>query len=408
MKKPDLETTRVSKSTPANKQEPRDDVSLSRSEAPAPAAGHESFNLYRLLVESVRDYAIFALDSTGHVISWNIGAERIKGYQAHEIIGRHFSTFYPAEDLARGKPDWELTVAADVGRFEDEGWRVRKDGSMFWANVVITALHDERGDLVGFAKVTRDLTERKRLEERAIEDARRAATAEAANRTKGEFLAAMSHELRTPLNAIGGYTDLISLGIRGPVSEEQLLDLERIRRSQLHLLGIINDILNFSRIESGQLTYDIAPMRVEQLLSDTVAMIEPLALAKAISVHVTTCPPTNEASADRSKVEQILINLLSNAIKFTESGGRVTVECSLREDAVAINVSDTGVGIPSDKLEVVFDPFVQVGRNLTGRQEGTGLGLAISRDLARAMRGDLVVSSEVGQGSTFTLTLPKA
>jgi len=295
-----------------------------------------------------------------------------------------------------------------VGRFEDEGWRVRKDGSMFWANVIITALRNEHGDLVGFAKVTRDLTERKRLEERAIEDARRAATAEAANRTKSEFLAAMSHELRTPLNAIGGYADLIALGVRGPVNEEQRIDLDRIRRSQLHLLGIINDILNFSRIESGQLTYDIAPMRVEQLLSDTVAMIEPLALAKAISVHVTKCPPTNEASADRAKVEQILINLLSNAIKFTESGGHVTVECSLRADAVAIDVRDTGVGIPSDKLEVVFDPFVQVGRNLTGRQEGTGLGLAISRDLARAMHGDLVVASEVGQGSTFTLTLPKA
>src|SRR5580765_4444710 len=145
MKEPDLEGTRVSKSRPAGNKDQRDDVSLSRSEVAAPAAGPESFNLYRLLVESVRDYAIFALDSNGYVISWNIGAERIKGYQAHEIIGRHFSTFYPAEDLARGKPDWELTVAADVGRFEDEGWRVRKDGSMFWANVIITALRNEHG-----------------------------------------------------------------------------------------------------------------------------------------------------------------------------------------------------------------------------------------------------------------------
>ena len=407
MKERDLEVTRASSKASRGDAEPADDVSLKPGEATV-ARPQDAFNLHRLLVESVRDYAIFALDKTGHVISWNIGAERIKGYQAHEIIGQHFSAFYPEEDKARGKPDWELQVAADVGRFEDEGWRLRKDGSQFWANVVITALRNERGDLVGFAKVTRDLTERKRLEERAIADARRAAAAEAANRTKSEFLAAMSHELRTPLNAIGGYADLIALGIRGPVNDDQRTDLERIRRSQKHLLGIINDILNFSRVEAGQLNYDIAPMLVAPLLADTVSMIEPLAIEKQIGIRAAGCPRDSEAMADRSKVEQILINLLSNAIKFTDPGGHVDVACSTSDKMVAIKVSDTGVGIPTDKLEVVFDPFVQVGRTLTGRQEGTGLGLAISRDLARAMHGDIVVTSQPGQGSIFTLTLPKS
>ena len=406
MKERDLEINRLSKRTSGDKER-RDDVSIARNE-PRAAPTQDTFNLHRLLVESVRDYAIFALDPTGHVISWNIGAQRIKGYQANEIIGRHFSAFYPQEDIDRGKPDWELTVAADVGRFEDEGWRLRKDGSMFWANVVITALRDERGELVGYAKVTRDLTERKRSEERAIADAHRVALAEAANRAKSEFLAAMSHELRTPLNAIGGYADLMSLGIRGPVNAEQRVDLERIRRSQQHLLGIINDILNFSRVESGQLNYDIAPIRMDALLIDTVSMIEPLAIAKQISTHVGNCGGDVEALADRAKVEQILINLLSNAIKFTESGGHIDVDCSTTDDAVVIKVSDTGVGIPADKLEVVFDPFVQIGRTLTGRQEGTGLGLAISRDLARAMHGEIVLVSEPGKGSTFTLTLPRS
>src|SRR5262245_20478407 len=191
MKERDLEITRVSPKPSTGDAERPDDVPLKRGE-PSVARSHDIVNLHRLLVESVRDYAIFALDKTGHVISWNIGAERIKGYKASEIIGRHFSTFYPEEDIARGKPDWELQVAADVGRFEDEGWRLRKDGTEFWANVIITALRNERGDLVGFAKVTRDLTERKRGEERAIADARRVAAAEAANRTKSEFLAAMS------------------------------------------------------------------------------------------------------------------------------------------------------------------------------------------------------------------------
>jgi PAS domain S-box-containing protein len=413
MTDPDVDAPRVRKSPPGTNSDRRDapvakdDVSVAKGDTGALVA-HEPFTLHRLLVESVRDYAIFALDPKGHVVSWNVGAQRIKGYSADEIIGSHFSVFYPRHEVERGKPDWELEVASEVGRFEDEGWRVRKDGTQFWANVVITALRNERGQLVGFAKVTRDLTERKRNEERAIADARRIAAAEAANRTKGEFLAAMSHELRTPLNAIGGYSDLLALGIRGPVNDDQRQDLERIRRSQQHLLGIINDILNFSRIESGQLNYDIAAVPIAQLLRDTVTMIDPLALAKKIETHVALCGPEIEALADRAKVEQILINLLSNAIKFTESLGRVSVSCAATQETVSLEVSDTGIGIPPDKLEAVFDPFVQVGRTLTAHQEGTGLGLAISRDLARAMNGNIVVESTPGVGSTFTLTLPRA
>ena len=192
--------------------------------------------IYELMVDSVRDYAIFMLDPDGHVASWNKGAQRIKGYTADEIIGRHFSAFYPPEDIAAGKPPLELKEATRHGKFEEEGIRLRKEGSAFWASVVITAVRDEDGSLVGFAKVTRDLTERRAAHERAIADARRLAKAEAANTAKGEFLAAMSHELRTPLNAIGGYTELLSLGLGGPVNPGQLDYLERIRKSQQHLL----------------------------------------------------------------------------------------------------------------------------------------------------------------------------
>jgi PAS domain S-box-containing protein len=363
--------------------------------------------IYQLMVESVRDYAIFMLDPNGYIASWNRGAERIKGYSADEIIGRHFSVFYPAEDIAARKPEWELEKAAHDGRFEDEGFRIRKDGTRFWANVVITAVRDDDGSLVGFAKVTRDLTERRAAEQRAVADARRLAFAESANVAKGEFLAAMSHELRTPLNAIGGYTDLLTLGLGGPVTPQQLDYLERIRRSQLHLMGIIADLLNFSRIEAGQISYDIAPILLSQTFDSLTTLVEPQAMARSVSLKREAGEPDLTVMGDRSKVDQILLNLLSNAIKFTDRGGTITLSTSFTHDTASILVADTGRGIPVDKLDVIFEPFVQLGRSLSSAHEGTGLGLSISRDLARAMKGDLTVSSKEGVGSTFTLMLPR-
>ncbi len=364
--------------------------------------------IYRLMIESVRDYAIFMLDPNGYVASWNRGAERIKGYTASEIIGQHFSVFYRQEDIATGHPQYELEVATREGRFEEERTRLRKDGTEFWASVVITAVRDETGTLLGFAKVTRDLTERRNAEQQAIEDAGRLAESVSANLAKSGFLTAMSHELRTPLNAIGGYTELLSLGLGGPVTPVQLEYLGRIRRSQQHLLGIISDLLNFSRIEAGHLTYDLRPLSLAQVIDGIAPLIAPQAQAKALSLDTDPTGPDCLVLGDRAKVDQILLNLLSNAIKFTASGGTVKVACKQLQDAAAIEVIDTGVGIPAHKIEAIFEPFVQLGRSLSSAHEGTGLGLAISRELARAMNGNLTVSSKVGSGSTFSLTLPRS
>ena len=371
----------------------------------AEEALRQSEERFRLIVQTIRDYAIFMLDPTGHIATWNAGAERIKGYTADEIIGKHFSIFYPLEDQDWDKPSWELREATRDGRFEDEGWRVRKDGSRFWANVVITALHDADGDLIGFAKVTRDLTERRASEQRSVADARRVASAEAANRVKSEFLTVMSHELRTPLNAIGGYTDLLEMGVAGPVTQQQREYLERIRSSKQHLLGLINDVLNYSRIEAGQTQYQMTAVSLKDVVQGTVLMVTPQAAAKNIAVGIDDSAGDVVAWADRFKVDQIMLNLLSNAVKFTPDGGRIQVGYQPRGGKPTITVSDTGPGIEAENWLAIFEPFVQLERSFKNPQEGTGLGLSISRDLARGMGGDLFVESPPGQGATFTLVL---
>ena len=242
----------------------------------------------------------------------------------------------------------------------------------------------------------------------AVDNARLFREAHEANRAKSQFLTTMSHELRTPLNAIGGYTELIEMGLRGPVTPEQLEDLGRIQRSQRHLLGLINDLLNFARIERGHVELKLEDVSVEEELAAVQPLIEPLMTAKQIGYSQRHGDGSIRCRADRDRMRQVLLNLLSNAVKFTASGGEIALGWDARNGAVDIHVRDTGTGIPRHKLNIIFEPFVQLTNSLTRVTEGTGLGLAISRELARAMNGDVTVASAVGQGSTFTFTLPRA
>ena len=233
-------------------------------------------------------------------------------------------------------------------------------------------------------------------------------SAETANKAKSAFLGAMSHELRTPLNAIGGYIDLLDLGLRGPVTEQQRADFARVKTSQQHLALLITEILNFVRVGSGGISYTVSDVKGCDALKHAVGLIEPLIVQRGLVFDGVSGDPTIVARADPDKVAQILVNLLSNAIKFTPAGGRISAECATVDDRVTLSVIDTGIGIPPEKLDVIFEPFVQGKEGLADRESGIGLGLAISRDLARAMNGALTARSSEGQGARFTLSLPRA
>ena len=382
----------------------------------------QSEELLRLLVGSVEDYAIFMLDPGGHIATWNLGAQRIKGYQPSEIIGKHFSVFYPPEDIANGKPEFELEVAERDGSAEDEGWRLRKDGTRFWANVVITAVRDATGTLRGFAKVTRDVTERKAAEEtrralleqrearlRAEEERSRAETSyrvlQESNRAKDQFLMTLSHELRTPMTSIMGWARLLpSLDSRDEMFREAVDSIARNAEVQARL---IDDVLDVSRIVSGKMRLSIEEVDPGAIVAAAIDSVRPGADARSITVRTEIGPSVGIIMVDPTRLQQIMWNLLANAVKFTPHGGSILVTVKRSEHGVQFTVTDSGEGIHSDFLPHVFEPFRQGEEAATRVHGGLGLGLSIVRYIAEAHGGTVSAESAGrGKGATFIVTLP--
>jgi hypothetical protein len=372
---------------------------------------------FRLLVEGVTEYAIFMLDANGHVATWNSGAERIKGYTANEIIGQHFSIFYPQEARESQWPEHELQVASEKGSFVDTGWRLRKDGTTFWANVTITALRDDAGHLLGYAKLTRDLTEAKRIEamDTASEqreemlDAERNArmAAQRATRLKDEFLATLSHELRTPLSAILGWTQLLLRedGPKGADAQNRAIEvIDRNARAQVQL---IDDLLDLSRIMTGKLRLDLHQISFAGVVEAAVDSAAPAADAKGIRLKAMLGAGRDVISADGARLQQVVWNLLTNAIKFTPKEGQVQVLLQRVNSHLELTVSDTGIGIPASYLPHVFDRFSQKDSSTTRAFGGLGLGLAICKQLVELHGGSIKAASQgEGKGSTFCVHLP--
>jgi len=532
----------------------------------------ETEDRHRQMIEQVTDYAILSLDTQGLVRTWNAGAQKIIGYPAEEILGRHFSAFYPAEGVASGKPQAELAIAADKGRFEEEALRVRKDGTPFWANVVLTALRDGSGALLGFIKVTRDITERHHLRKalelernklaaafenaenglvisgpqggditmnaaalrfhgfhsvedmhRRLEDyasewelrqpdgqiipfedwplarairgefvtnlelhyrklasglewdcnltakpvldaagevalivisllditkrtqaekdllalnedlerrvAERTRQVEEVSRAKTEFLANMSHELRTPLNSIIGFSEMLKDGLLGDLNPKQRGCLADIFEAGSHLLSLINDILDLSKVEAGAMSLEAQAVDIRALLEASTTMVKGKAQAHGIRIETRIDPTLDTMLADERKVKQIVYNLLSNAIKFTPPGGEILLRGELctragvaldparpgrllamprdvGDDFLVVKVEDSGSGIAPEDLEKLFEPFTQVDSSIARRHAGTGLGLSLVRRLAELHGGTVGVSSRPGEGSCFSVWLP--
>jgi PAS domain S-box-containing protein len=368
------------------------------SQRRAEEALRQSEERLRQMVASVYDYAIYMLDRAGRVVSWNSGAERIKGYRAAEVTGEHFSRFFTAEDIAARKPERELEVAARDGRFEDEAWRVRKDGSRFWANVVISAVRDASGQLVGFTKVTRDLTDRRRLEDERVETAK----AHEAVRLRDEFLSIASHELKTPLTAL--QLQLQGLMEQSPPIEATVArKIERASRASSRLGQLVESLLDVSRIATGRMTLTFESFDLVDVAREVIERMRAAARQADCVVSLEWALPVT-GRWDRLRVEQILMNLLSNAFKYA-AGSPVGVFVAEDGPFARIEVRDAGPGFPGGDTSRLFRRFERAASTSYG---GLGLGLYVSSQIAEAHGGTITASAVEPRGASFVVRLPRS
>jgi PAS domain S-box-containing protein len=326
------------------------------------------------------------------------------GKTAAEIIGEQWLSVLHPEDIDRTMERWKHALTTgEPYEVEFRLWSAQHQGYRWHLGRAIPQ-RGSNGEIVRWFGTNTEIEDRKQAE---VELRRLTAEAQEADKAKASFLAAMSHELRTPLNAIGGYAQLMEMGVRGPITEEQRVDLLKIQRSKNHLDALVSDVLNFAKLGSGKMEYHLAQVDVRTIIQSVLEMVGPQIASKQLHIAPFTTPRQLTVFADADKVRQVLLNLFGNALKFTPAGGVISLDVKATEYEASISVTDTGVGIPEEDQARIFEPFTQAGAALDARDQGVGLGLAISRQFARAMRGDLRVSSKLGSGSTFTLTLPR-
>jgi PAS domain S-box-containing protein len=360
----------------------------------------------RLVVDTIEDYAIYTLDPGGYVTSWNCGAEKTSGYAEDQALGQHHSILFVPEDRRTGEPERELEVARRKRRFAGEGWRRRKDGSRFWASVVLTAIRDENGHVSGYIQITRDITERMERE-REIAAARE--TAEAASHAKDQFLAVVSHELRTPLTPV--LASAMAMEDDPELPESLRPTMQMISRNVELEARLIDDLLDLTRLRRGRLQLRRIPVDAHKVLRDALAMCDSDVLAKQLDVELKLSATNALVEADAPRLQQIFWNLLRNAVKFTPDGGRLALHTRDEAASLVVELRDSGIGIDPAAIDKLFEAFEQgeAEDGIARRYGGLGLGLAIARALVEAHGGKLSADSEgQGQGTCFTVTLPSS
>jgi len=379
-----------------------------RNEQPSTSLAENS--RYRLLVESIQDYAIFLMDRDGYVSTWNKGAQKIKGYKAKEIIGRHFSSFYLPQDIKADKPKRELELATRFGRVEDEDWRVRKDGSRFWANVVITALRDENDELVGFAKVTRDLTERKQNEDelRSANDLLREQRQELTqlNTSKDEFISLASHQLRTPATGVKQFLGMLLEGFVGDLDPVQLEYIKKAYESNEHQIAIVNNLLQVAQMDAGKVVLRKAPVNIQKMIYEVTEEHADHFRQRHQSIALDMSEQPLYVPVDAEYFRMVLENLVDNASKYTPSKGHITVSAQAKGSTARISVKDTGVGIAEKDVARLFEKFTRIPNLLSESVGGSGLGLYWANKIIALHGGRLEVQSKTNKGTTFHIYVP--
>jgi len=356
----------------------------------------QSEERFRLLIEGVRDYAIYMLDPMGTIQSWNSGAELIKGYTSQEVVGKHFRMFFRSEDVEQGLPAKELRDCLQRGRTEEEGWRVRKDGSTFWANIVMVPMWGADGTHLGFAKVTRDMSESQRLRE-----------LEHSSRQMNEFLAMLAHELRNPLAPIRNAVSILQLEPAPSTTVRTSRDM--IDRQLSHLTRLVDDLLDAGRLTSGKIRIKPELISFNRVVARAIEATRPAMDARSHQFRLNVPPEDLWVNADETRLAQVLQNLLSNATKFTPVGGAITLSARVEGERLYVDVEDNGEGISPVAMENIFELFSQGDGLAASRQSGLGIGLSLARSLVEMHGGSILARSPgIGQGSVFSFELPGA
>ena len=353
--------------------------------------------LYKLLVDNVHDSAVFFMDTDGYVRTWNKGAQKNKGYAASEIIGKHFSIFYLQKDKDDGKPERELELARKYGRIEDEGWRLKKDGCRFWANVVVTALYDTDGKLIGFAKVTRDMTQHKEQQH----------DLQLLNASKDEFISLASHQLRTPATGVKQYVGMLIEGFTGTLKPNQQELLEKAYESNERQLRIISDLLKVAQVDAGKVKPLKNTTEMHGLITSIINEQHDTFSRRYQTISYKKPTPTITAWIDSDLIRMVIENIINNASKYSHDNKAIVVTLGETKESVIIDVKDEGVGIAELDIPRLFEKFARIDNDLSAHVGGTGLGLYWAKKIIDLHDGAITMASNPGKGTTFSITLPK-